>query len=65
MRLITSGKTFKKIAQEMCLSQKTIFKIRLSIKKKMAMKNNREIIMLSAKDWWNETDITFSRKRAQ
>jgi len=43
-RMIASGKTVKKIAEEMCLSKKTIFKTRLSIKKKMEMKNNREII---------------------
>jgi len=44
IRMIASGKQVKEIAEEMCLSEKTIFKTRLNIKKKMEMKNNREII---------------------
>lgn len=44
IRMIASGKPVKEIAEEMCLSKKTIFKTRLSIKKKMEMKNNTEII---------------------
>lgn len=44
MRMITLGKTVREIADEMSLSKKTIFKTRLSIKKKMNMKNTTEII---------------------
>jgi len=44
MRMVALGKTVNEIADEMCLSKKTIFKTRSSVKKKMKMKNNSEII---------------------
>lgn len=44
MRMLALGKTVNEIAEEMCLSRKTIFKIRSSVKRKMNMKNNSEII---------------------
>ena len=44
MRLIALGKTVEKIANELSLSKKAIFKNRASIKKKMKMSNISEII---------------------
>lgn len=44
VRLIALGKTVEKIARELSLSKKAIFKIRANIKRKMKMRNNSEII---------------------
>lgn len=44
MRMVALGKTINEIADELCLSRKTIFKTRASVKRKMKMKNNTEII---------------------
>ncbi len=44
MRLVTLGKTVGKIADELSLSKKAIFKNRAGIKRKMKMRNNSEII---------------------
>ena len=44
MRLIALGKTVGVIADELSLSKKAIFKNRASIKRKMKMRNNSEII---------------------
>lgn len=44
MRMIALGKAVNEIADEMCLSRKTIFKTKSSLKKKMKMKNNSEIV---------------------
>ena len=44
MRMVALGKTINEIANELCLSRKTIFKTRASVKRKMKMKNNTEII---------------------
>jgi two-component system invasion response regulator UvrY len=44
MRLIALGKTVEKIAEELSLSKKAIFKNRASIKKKMKMRNVSKII---------------------
>ena len=44
MRLIALGRTVVNIADELSLSKKAIFKNRVSIKKKMKMSNNSEII---------------------
>ncbi|HEX4084199.1 MAG TPA: response regulator transcription factor [Chthoniobacteraceae bacterium] len=44
MRMIASGQTPKEIAAELCLSIKTVSTFRSRILKKMAMKNNAEVM---------------------
>ncbi|MBN1840740.1 MAG: response regulator transcription factor [Deltaproteobacteria bacterium] len=44
MRMIASGKTLKEIAEELCLSIKTISTHRSRILKKMKMRNNAELM---------------------
>lgn len=44
MRMLALGKSIKEIADEMSLSEKAIFKTRSSVKQKMKMRNNTEII---------------------
>ncbi|MCP2519421.1 response regulator transcription factor [SCandidatus Aminicenantes bacterium Aminicenantia_JdfR_composite] len=47
--MIASGKTIKKIAEELCLSEKTISTYRMRILEKMKMKNNAELIHYAIK----------------
>jgi len=50
MRMIASGKTLKKIAKELSLSEKTISTYRSRILEKMRMKNNAELTHYAIKN---------------
>jgi two-component system, NarL family, invasion response regulator UvrY len=49
MLMIASGKTVKKIAEEMCLSAKTVSTYRVRALQKMGMKNNSEFTYYAVK----------------
>ena len=48
--MIASGKTVKEIAEELCLSTKTISTYRFRILQKMIMKNNAELTNYAVKN---------------
>jgi len=50
MRMIASGKTLKKIAKELSLSEKTISTYRSRVLEKMRMKNNAELTHYAIKN---------------
>ncbi|HOO38472.1 MAG TPA: response regulator transcription factor [Deltaproteobacteria bacterium] len=50
MHMIASGKTIKEIADELCLSVKTVSTYRSRILEKMNMKNNAEIVLYAVQN---------------
>ncbi|HOO44584.1 MAG TPA: response regulator transcription factor [Deltaproteobacteria bacterium] len=50
MHMIASGKTIKEIADELCLSVKTVSTYRSRIMEKMNMKNNAEIVLYAVQN---------------
>lgn len=50
MHMIASGKTIKEIAEELCLSVKTVSTYRSRILEKMNMKNNAEIVLYAVQN---------------
>jgi two-component system invasion response regulator UvrY len=50
MNMIASGKTIKEIADELCLSVKTVSTYRSRILEKMNMKNNAEIVLYAVQN---------------
>jgi len=50
MHMIASGKTIKEIAEELCLSVKTVSTYRSRILEKMTLKNNAEIVLYAVQN---------------